>query len=85
MEMTKEISDLLSPVALVDIERLDRNINNMATKTKESGVQLRPHIKTHKCIEIGMKQLNAGSTGITVSTPGTWPMPVQSDDATSND
>ena len=67
--MTKEISDLLSPVALVDIERLDRNINNMATKAKESAVQLRPHIKTHKCIEIGMKQLKAGSTGITVSTP----------------
>ena len=67
-KMTQEISDLLSPVALVDIERLERNINNMATKAKESGVELRPHIKTHKCIEIGMKQLSAGASGITVST-----------------
>ncbi|MGY5863007.1 MAG: alanine racemase [Candidatus Thorarchaeota archaeon] len=67
--MTKEISDLLSPVALVDIERLDRNIKDMAIKAKENGVELRPHIKTHKCIEIGMKQLSAGASGITVSTP----------------
>ncbi|MHA2025507.1 MAG: alanine racemase [Candidatus Thorarchaeota archaeon] len=68
--MKKEISELLSPVALVDIERLDRNIDNMATKAKENGVNLRPHIKTHKCIEIGKKQLSAGASGITVSTPG---------------
>lgn len=57
--MKKRIQDLLSPVALVDIERVDRNIADMATKAKDNGVQLRPHIKTHKCIEIGKKQEKA--------------------------
>ncbi|MFW9792975.1 MAG: alanine racemase [Candidatus Thorarchaeota archaeon] len=64
------IQDLHSPTALVDIERLDQNIADMATKAEENGVDLRPHIKTHKCIEIGKKQLEAGASGITVSTLG---------------
>lgn len=67
--LTRTISDLMSPAALVDIERLDRNISDMAKKAMEFGVQLRPHIKTHKCIEIGKRQKNAGASGITVSTP----------------
>ncbi len=66
--MAKRIQDLMSPVALVDKDRLERNITDMATKAKEWSLQLRPHIKTHKCIEIGKKQENAGATGITVST-----------------
>lgn len=45
--MEKRIQDLLSPVALVDIERLGRNIADMAGK--DSGVQLRPHIITSIC------------------------------------
>jgi D-serine deaminase-like pyridoxal phosphate-dependent protein len=32
------------------------------------GLRLRPHVKTHKCIEIGQLQLDAGATGITVAT-----------------
>lgn len=42
----------------------------MATRAKEGGVILRPHIKTHKCIEIGKMQLEAGAKGIAVSTLG---------------
>lgn len=67
--MKERVSDLMSPAGLVDIERMDCNIRDMATKADENGVLLRPHVKTHKCIEIGKKQEKAGATGITVSTP----------------
>lgn len=66
----QEITDLVTPIALVDLERLEKNINEMAVRAKEFGVNLRPHIKTHKCIEIGKKQLESGAKGITVSTLG---------------
>jgi D-serine deaminase-like pyridoxal phosphate-dependent protein len=57
-------------VALVDLDRLKKNISDMATRAREGGVSLRPHIKTHKCIEIGRMQIQAGAQGITVSTLG---------------
>jgi D-serine deaminase-like pyridoxal phosphate-dependent protein len=64
----KSIYDLISPAILVDIDRVENNISEMVARAKEGGVSLRPHIKTHKCIEIGKMQLDAGAQGITVST-----------------
>ncbi len=69
--MTKQsIQNLITPSVLVDLDRLEKNISDMAIRAKKNGIQLRPHIKTHKCIEIGKKQLEAGAQGITVSTLG---------------
>jgi len=69
--MTKQTSqDLITPCVLIDLERLEKNISDMAKRAKEGGVSLRPHIKTHKCIEIGKKQIEKGAQGITVSTLG---------------
>ena len=62
------IHDLVTPAALVDLNRVEHNISEMAIRAREGGVSLRPHIKTHKCIEIGKMQLKAGARGITVST-----------------
>lgn len=63
-----EISDLPTPGLLIDINRLKMNIEKMAIKASENGVALRPHVKTHKCIEIARLQREYGSGGITVST-----------------
>lgn len=65
-----QIDDLLTPSLLVDKLRLECNIRNMAEKAKKNGVSLRPHIKTHKCIEIGKMQLEHGASGITAATLG---------------
>ena len=65
-----QIDDLLTPALLVDKIRLERNIQNMAEKSEKNGVSLRPHIKTHKCIEIGKMQVEHGASGITVATIG---------------
>jgi D-serine deaminase-like pyridoxal phosphate-dependent protein len=64
------ITELVTPSALVDLERVKKNISTMAIRAKEEGMSLRPHIKTHKCIEIGKMQVQAGAQGITVSTLG---------------
>ena len=62
------IVDLPTPALLLDLDILDRNLESMASRTEALGVTLRPHIKTHKCIEIGERQRAMGAQGITVST-----------------
>ena len=62
------ITDLPTPALLLDLDVLDRNLESMASRTEALGVTLRPHIKTHKCIEIGERQRAMGAKGITVST-----------------
>ena len=62
--------ELDTPVAIIDLDIMERNISDMVEFTKNVGVQLRPHIKTHKTPEITRKQLEAGSTGITCAKLG---------------
>src|SRR5262249_52058198 len=40
----------------------------MARFAREAGVALRPHAKTHKCIDIARRQLQKGAIGICVAT-----------------
>lgn len=63
-----QLSNLMTPSLLIDLERLENNVKRMANKAESNGVNLRPHMKTHKCIEIGKMLLKQGASGITVST-----------------
>ncbi len=65
---TITLHDLPTPALLLDLDRLERNLGWMANRATELGVSLRPHIKTHKCVEIAQRQRELGATGITVST-----------------
>ena len=65
---TITLHDLRTPALLLDLDRLERNLEWMAKRATELGVSLRPHIKTHKCVEIAQRQRALGATGITVST-----------------
>ncbi len=56
--------DLNTPVLVVDLERLDRNIATMAGFAAEHGLQLRPHAKTHKSVDIARRQVAAGAIGL---------------------
>jgi D-serine deaminase-like pyridoxal phosphate-dependent protein len=66
--MPLQVDELITPALLIDRTKLLRNISMMATKARKGGVRLRPHVKTHKCLEIARLQEGAGATGITVST-----------------
>ncbi len=59
-----------TPYLCVDVPRLRENIARVAGYADERGVALRPHVKTHKMIEVARLQLAAGAVGITVATLG---------------
>lgn len=61
---------LTTPCVIVDLDRVEANIKRMAAKLATAGIAHRPHIKTHKSVEIGRKQLEAGAIGITVAKLG---------------
>jgi D-serine deaminase-like pyridoxal phosphate-dependent protein len=58
------IYDLETPSVLIDLDRMERNINRMQARCDELGIKFRPHIKTHKIPDIAKMQLDAGAVGI---------------------
>ena len=57
-----------TPALLLDLDVLERNLSRMAEKSARLGVSLRPHAKTHKCVEVAERQRALGASGLTVST-----------------
>jgi D-serine deaminase-like pyridoxal phosphate-dependent protein len=62
------LAGLPTPSLLVDLVRLRRNCERMLAFAREAGVRLRPHVKTHKCVEIARLQHGGEIGPITVST-----------------
>jgi len=62
------LADLTTPAALVDLDRFEVNCARMAERASDLGVRLRPHVKTHKCVEAARIQIRGHFGGITVST-----------------
>ena len=62
--------ELDTPAVYVDLDALERNIATMQAQSRQWGVGLRPHTKTHKIPEIARMQLEAGAVGITVAKIG---------------
>jgi D-serine deaminase-like pyridoxal phosphate-dependent protein len=59
-----------TPALLVDDSRLDDNVRLMAQLCQQHGKRLRPHIKTHKTLEIARRQRDNGAVGLTVAKLG---------------
>lgn len=59
-----QLDDLDTPSLVVDLDRMEKNIKRMVAFTKKCGVELRPHVKTHKSPDIAKIQLAAGSKGV---------------------
>lgn len=65
------IGDLDTPVALVDVNRLEANLRGMAAVAAAGPTaRLRPHTKTHKTREVAQRQLDHGAVGLTVAKVG---------------
>ncbi|WP_061123030.1 alanine racemase [Caballeronia catudaia] len=62
------IEQLDTPAAIVDIARMQHNIDVMQSRMNALGVSFRPHVKTTKCVDVVRAQIAAGARGITVST-----------------
>jgi len=69
IELPCALSDLPTPCFLVDVDIVMKNCNDMLRKANVAGVDLRPHVKTHKCHEIARMQVGGDkSNGIIAST-----------------
>ncbi len=61
-------SDLVTPCLLLDLDAFDSNLSKMAQHCKTTNINLRPHGKSHKCVEIAKRQIKAGAVGLSVAT-----------------
>ena len=60
--------DTPAPIVLVDV--MQDNIDRMQGFADQQDLDVRPHVKTHKCVEIGRRQIKAGAVGITAGNVG---------------
>ena len=61
-------ANIKTPSLLLDLDRVRRNAARMSDIANRNDVRLRPHIKTHKCIEVAKIQTEGHDGAITVST-----------------
>ncbi len=59
------VNALETPVVVVDLDRMEANIERLQRYLDAHHIANRPHIKTHKVSEIARKQVAAGAVGIT--------------------
>jgi D-serine deaminase-like pyridoxal phosphate-dependent protein len=60
--------DVITPVAVVDEEIVERNLARMAKLAADHHVKLRPHAKTHKSAYMAKRQMAHGAVGLTCAT-----------------
>jgi D-serine deaminase-like pyridoxal phosphate-dependent protein len=62
--------DYGTPAAVIDMDRVERNIARVQAACDAAGVANRPHIKTHKSPVLARLQIAAGAKGITCQKLG---------------
>lgn len=56
--------NLSTPAVLIDLDIVERNIQRFQDYADRHGLNVRPHIKTHKLPAVALMQLKAGAVGI---------------------
>ncbi|TKW76329.1 MAG: D-TA family PLP-dependent enzyme, partial [Bradyrhizobium icense] len=59
-----------TPCAVIDMDRVERNIARIQAQCDAAGVANRPHIKTHKSPMLAQMQVTAGARGVTCQKIG---------------
>ncbi|MEJ5357111.1 MAG: DSD1 family PLP-dependent enzyme [Desulfobacterales bacterium] len=57
-------TELDTPCLVIDLDRLDENLQKMQARVKAAGKALRPHAKTHKCSTLAKMQIANGAIGV---------------------
>ena len=68
MKLSLTSPEITTPAFLVDHAIVQQNCDAMRQKARGSAVAFRPHVKTHKTIEIARMQVGEATGPITVST-----------------
>jgi len=64
-----DLEELETPALVVELDRMNANLDRGAAYARTHGLSLRPHIKTHKSPMLAGEQLRRGATGVTCATP----------------
>src|ERR1700753_1383204 len=62
-DITKDV--LPTPCMLVEFEIFEQNIRKMADYSKTVSINMRPHVKVHKCVQVAKRQIELGAIGLT--------------------
>lgn len=62
------VSEVQTPALLLDLDRVERNLDTMAARFTDTHLKLRPHAKTHKSATLARMQLDRGAIGICCAT-----------------
>lgn len=68
--MWKTQEEFPTPAVVVDLDVVERNLKIMYDDAQANGLEHRPHIKTHRCVELAKMQMAVGSSGITCAKLG---------------
>lgn len=68
MTPARTLDEIFTPAAVVDVDRMAANLDNMARYAARHDLALFPHTKTHKTPELSKEQLRRGAAGLTVAT-----------------
>lgn len=60
----KHLDDLDTPAVVIDLDRMEANIDRLQAYLDRHKIENRPHIKTHKVPDIARRQVRAGAVGI---------------------
>jgi D-serine deaminase-like pyridoxal phosphate-dependent protein len=69
-QIGRSLDQVETPVAILDLDRLEANLQSLQAYADSHGIALWPHTKTHKSPEIGLRQLAIGARGLTVAKTG---------------
>src|SRR3954454_13824585 len=64
--ITKDV--LPTPCMLVDLDLFEKNVKTMADHCKTTGINVRPHVKVHKSVDVAKRQIAEGAIGLTCET-----------------
>jgi D-serine deaminase-like pyridoxal phosphate-dependent protein len=65
-DMTKDV--LPTPSMVVDLDLFEKNVKAMAGHCKATGINVRPHVKIHKSVDVAKRQIAEGAVGLTCAT-----------------
>jgi 3-hydroxy-D-aspartate aldolase len=60
------LADVDTPALIVDLDKFEANLARLMQAVAGHKVRVRPHAKSHKCVEIARRQVAAGAAGICV-------------------
>jgi len=58
------LSEVDTPALILDLDAFERNLERLDASLAGKRIKVRPHAKSHKCPEIGLRQITRGAVGV---------------------